>query len=121
MLLGAAGIQVRPLLMAAGKQVGSVGMAVDAQCDRAHSYYQRAAWQLPAADAVSLVAAEIMGGIYYGILTRIEAANYDVFSSRIRVPRPNRAVIALRIWLQTLMGARRRAPVPKPTDSSVKH
>ena len=35
MLLGAAGIQVRPLLMAAGKQVGSVGMAVDAQLDRA--------------------------------------------------------------------------------------
>ncbi len=34
MLLGAAGIQVRPLLMAAGKQVGSVGMAVDAQFDR---------------------------------------------------------------------------------------
>ena len=35
MLLGAAGIQVRPLLMAAGKQVGSVGMAVDAEFDRA--------------------------------------------------------------------------------------
>jgi AraC-like DNA-binding protein len=35
MLLGAAGIQVRPLLMAAGKEVGSVGMAVDAQFDRA--------------------------------------------------------------------------------------
>ncbi|WP_242352383.1 MULTISPECIES: PglZ domain-containing protein [unclassified Anaeromyxobacter] len=35
MLLGAAGIQVRPLLMAAGKQVGGVGMAVDAQFDRA--------------------------------------------------------------------------------------
>jgi hypothetical protein len=35
MLLGAADIQVRPLLMAAGKQVGAVGMAVDAQFDRA--------------------------------------------------------------------------------------
>lgn len=35
MLLGVAGIQVRPLLMAAGKQVGAVGMAVDAQFDRA--------------------------------------------------------------------------------------
>jgi hypothetical protein len=35
MLLGATGIQVRPLLMAAGKQVGSVGMAVDAEFDRA--------------------------------------------------------------------------------------
>ena len=35
MILGATGIQVRPLLMAAGKQVGAVGMAVDAQFDRA--------------------------------------------------------------------------------------
>jgi hypothetical protein len=34
MQLGATGIQVRPLLMAAGKQVGVVGMAVDAQFDR---------------------------------------------------------------------------------------
>jgi hypothetical protein len=35
MLLGATSIQVRPLLMASGKQVGAVGMAVDAQFDRA--------------------------------------------------------------------------------------
>jgi len=35
MLLGATGIQVRPLLLASGKQVGAVGMAVDAQFDRA--------------------------------------------------------------------------------------
>jgi hypothetical protein len=35
MALGATGLQVRPLLMSAGKQVGSVGMAVDAHFDRA--------------------------------------------------------------------------------------
>lgn len=35
MLLDTAAIQVRPLLMAAGRQVGSVGMAVDADFDRA--------------------------------------------------------------------------------------
>jgi phytoene synthase len=103
-----------------GRVTPEVAALLQFECDRAHTYYQRAAWQLPATDAMSLVAAEIMGGIYYAILTRIEAANYDVFSSRIRVPRPHRAVIALRIWLQTQMGARRRAPVPKPTDSSVK-
>lgn len=37
MQLGATGIQVRPLLMAAGKQVGAVGMAVDAEFDRVTS------------------------------------------------------------------------------------
>ncbi len=35
MMLGATGVLVRPLLMAAGKQVGAVGMAVDAEFDRA--------------------------------------------------------------------------------------
>lgn len=34
MLLGTTSIQVRPLLMASGKQVGTVGMAVDAELDR---------------------------------------------------------------------------------------
>jgi hypothetical protein len=35
MMLGATGMVVRPLLMSAGKQVGAVGMAVDAELDRA--------------------------------------------------------------------------------------
>jgi hypothetical protein len=34
LMLGATGIQVRPLLMAAGRQIGAVGMAVDAPFDR---------------------------------------------------------------------------------------
>ncbi len=37
MQLGSTGIQVRPLLMVAGKQVGAVGMAVDAEFDRVTS------------------------------------------------------------------------------------
>jgi phytoene/squalene synthetase len=50
------------------------------------------------------MAAEIMGGIYFEILQRIERAGYDVFTRRIRVPRPYRAVVALRIWARTLLG-----------------
>ncbi len=73
------------------------------ECDRAHSYYRRAAEQLPREDARSLLAAEIMGGIYFAILRRIERRGYDVFSSRIRVPRPTRAVIALRLWVKALL------------------
>jgi phytoene/squalene synthetase len=44
-----------------------------------------------------------MGGIYFGILRRIERSGYDVFSRRIRVPRPARALIALRFWVRTLL------------------
>ena len=88
-------------------QRGTVTPAVRAllqyECARARELYARAASQLPKADARSLVAAEIMGAIYYEILLRIERAGYDVFSQRIRVPRPRRAVIALRVWARALL------------------
>jgi phytoene synthase len=71
------------------------------QCDRARTYYRRAAAELPREDARTLVAAEIMGAIYFEILRRIEKAGYDVFTRRIRVPRPYRAVLALRLWART--------------------
>jgi phytoene/squalene synthetase len=45
-----------------------------------------------------------MGGIYFDILRRIERGGYDVFSERIRVPRPRRAVIALRLWMKSILG-----------------
>ena len=73
------------------------------ECERARYYYRCAADELPAADARNLVAAEIMAGIYFGILRRIERSGYDVFSRRIRVPRPHRALVALRIWGRTLL------------------
>jgi len=87
-----------------GRVTQPVAALLQFECQRAHEYYRQAALQRPAPDARSLVAAEIMGGIYFAILQRIEYANYDVFSARIRVPRPQRAVIALRIWLRTLLG-----------------
>jgi 15-cis-phytoene synthase len=71
------------------------------QASRARRYYARAREALPREDAQRLVAAEIMGGIYRGILTRIEGSGYDVFSRRIRVPRPARAWIAAATWART--------------------
>jgi phytoene synthase len=68
------------------------------QAERARDYYARAAASLPRADARRLAAAEIMGAIYRAILGRIERANYDVFTAVVRIPRPIRALIALRTW-----------------------
>lgn len=88
----------------AGVVTAPVRALLQFECERARGLYARAAAELPREDARNLVAAEIMGGIYFAILRRIERAGYDVFSRRIRVPRPWRAVIALRIWLRTLIG-----------------
>jgi len=61
------------------------------------------------------VAAQIMGAIYFGILRRIEQARYDVFSKTIRVPRWRRALMALRLWLVSVLspfGLRGRSQTP---------
>jgi phytoene synthase len=76
------------------------------QAERAREYYRRADAALPRADARRLVAARIMGAIYRGILDRIEAADYDVFSAVIRVPRPQRAMIAATTWARTAVTGR---------------
>ena len=53
--------------------------------------------RLPRADAHSLVAAEIMGGIYFEILRRIERRATTSSAARIRVPRPRRRDRAARL------------------------
>ena len=76
------------------------------QADRAREYYKKAAAGLPRTDAQRLVAAEIMGAIYRGILGRIERADYDVFSHVVRIPRPQRALIAASTWALTALRLR---------------
>lgn len=76
------------------------------QAERARDYYRRAAADLPAADVSRLVAAEIMGAVYREILSRIERADYDVFSHVMRIPRPQRAVIAAATWARTMLRLR---------------
>ena len=76
------------------------------QAERAREYYRKAADGLPRADAQRLLAAQIMGAIYRGILTRIERSDYDVFSRVVRIPRPQRALIAAATWARTTVGLR---------------
>jgi len=78
------------------------------QCRRARYYYRLASERLPRIDRRSLVAAEIMGEIYFAILRKIERARYDVFSTRHRIARPRRAIIALDIWSRALLEPRSR-------------
>jgi phytoene synthase len=92
----------------AGHGVGSpqVKALLAFQTERARQYYARADATLPRSDARRLVAARIMGNIYRGILDRIERDHYDVFSRVIRVPRPQRAVIAAATWARTIVTGR---------------
>jgi 15-cis-phytoene synthase len=101
--------------LAAGRVTAPVRALLRFECERARGFYERAARALPAECARRLVAAEIMGGIYFEILRRIEHGGYDVFARRVRVPKPARARIALSIWLRSRMGlaGMRLSPAPR--------
>ena len=83
----------------AGVLTPPVHRVVEFECRRARELYARAEAALPAEDRRRLVAAEIMRAVYFETLRRIERNGYDVFSPRLRVPRPRQAMIALRQWL----------------------
>ena len=92
--------------LASGVVTAPVRALLAFEIGRAREYFDRAALALPRSDARRLVAAEIMGAIYQGILRRIEANQYDVFTQVIRVPRPARLLLALTTWARTLSGLR---------------
>lgn len=81
-----------------GIQNPKVRAVLDHQGARARVFFARAVRALPQQDASRFVAAEIMRSIYFEMLRRIEAAEFDVFTSVIRVPRPVQARLALQVW-----------------------
>jgi phytoene synthase len=95
--LRAAGCTVEDL--AAGRVSGPVRSLLAFECERAREYYRKAVAARPADDRARLVAAEIMRAVYSETLARIERRDYDVFTTRVRVPKPVQAFIALRQWL----------------------
>jgi len=104
-----------------GQVTAEVRTLLEYQCDRARTYYRRASALLPVGDARRLVAAEIMGAIYFAILKRVERSGYAVLSAVIRVPRPVRALIAAVTWIRVLLlptrvayGPGRGAPRVRP-------
>ena len=93
---------------ARGRVTPNVKSLLRFQCRRARYYYRLASERLPRIDRRSLVAAEIMGEIYFAILRKIERARYDVFSSRIRVAAPAPRAHRARVWLRALLEPRGR-------------
>jgi len=75
-----------------------------AQAARAREHYARAWAAFPAADARSLVPAEIMGRIYFALLEEIEARRFRVFDARVTLSARRKAAIALRCWMSGLLG-----------------
>jgi phytoene synthase len=95
--LKAAGCTVKDL--EADRPSAAVRRLLEFECRRARDFYQKAIEARPEEDRMRLVAAEIMRVVYFATLRRVEERNYDVFAGRIRLRRPEQAVIALKQWL----------------------
>lgn len=70
---------------------------------RARNYYQLARRTLPAADRRAMVAAEMMGSVYWRLLLKLERQDFDVFTPQpVRLSRPHKLALILRAWLRHL-------------------
>ncbi len=75
---------------------------------RARDFYQRARHTLPAQDRRVLVAAELMGSVYWRLLLKLERRQFNVFGAeRIRLGRAHKLCLILRSWLAFATGAGR--------------
>lgn len=75
------------------------------QYERAKAYYQQAEDDLPEEDRQAMVAAEMMGQIYYEILKKLKRQEFRVFDKRIGLHPLRKGVILIAYLLRTVIRA----------------
>jgi phytoene synthase len=96
---------VTPNDLRAGRYTDGFVCLMAHQAARARRFYRQARDAFPRRDARSLIAAEIMGQIYWALLGRIEAGRFRVLEERVTVPAGRKVAIALRCWTAARLGA----------------
>jgi phytoene synthase len=72
----------------------------------ARHFYQRARETLPREDRGSMVAAELMGSVYWRLLGKLEASGFNVFGPHpARLSRLHKIALILRTWYRLSSGA----------------
>jgi 15-cis-phytoene synthase len=68
---------------------------------RAKNFYALARQTLPAEDRKSMVAAELMGSVYWQLLKKLEANQFNVFGAQpVRISKPQKLALIFRAWLR---------------------
>lgn len=74
--------------------------------ERARFHYRRARELLPPEDRRSMTAAELMGSVYWRLLCKLEASQFDVFGPRpTRLSRGQKLLLIFRTWCRQSVGA----------------
>jgi phytoene synthase len=77
----------------------------DSVAERARGFYQKARRTLPAPDRRSMVAAELMGSVYWRLLDKLERRRYNVFGPRpTRLNKGQKLLLILRAWVRAAGG-----------------
>ncbi|MDB6027244.1 MAG: Squalene synthase HpnD [Verrucomicrobiales bacterium] len=73
---------------------------------RAIHFYELARKTLPAEDRRSMIAAELMGSVYWRLLTKLQRKNFDVLGPNpTRLNKAQKIVLILRTWYRLSSGA----------------
>lgn len=75
--------------------------------ERARGFYRQAREVLPEADRRSMVAAELMGMVYWRLLQKLQAIRFNVFAPQpVRLGRGHKLALIARAWLRFAAGVR---------------
>lgn len=81
-----------------GKPSGRFRELMEFESNRTRHYFKLARQALAPVDRRSMVAAEIMGAIYWKLLKRIERRGYDVFNGRVRLSKLAKLWVAFKVF-----------------------
>ncbi len=72
---------------------------------RAKEYYSAAQTSLPSGDRKAMVAAELMGMVYWRLLKKLERAQFDVFGAQpVSLSRPQKLALIIQSWFRLCFG-----------------
>jgi phytoene synthase len=73
--------------------------------DKAKAFYAEASRSLPKVDRRSMIAAELMGSVYWRLLKELEARRFDVFNGVVvRLSRGQKLALIFRTWGRVAVG-----------------
>ena len=73
---------------------------------RAKNFYALAQKYLPPEDRRSLVAAELMGSVYWQLLQKLERGKFDVFGPQpLKLSKPRKLALIFQSWLRFTLGS----------------
>jgi phytoene synthase len=73
---------------------------------RAKDFYRLAQTTLPPEDRKSMVAAELMGAVYWRLLQKMERGRFDVFGPHpLKLSKPGKLALIFRSWLRFSLGS----------------